>query len=52
MTMPTDADDAVESSGSNDGPRENDASDVEMGVYVDEQNVPHPVSNPEDEDNS
>lgn len=39
--MPSDAADAVESVGSNDGPRETPA-DTDHEAYVDEANVPHP----------
>ncbi len=45
MTMPSDAADAVESVGSNDGPRAHegiDGRDTEHSAYVDEDNVPHP----------
>ncbi|MGB3771125.1 MAG: hypothetical protein WBF79_05865 [Rhodococcus sp. (in: high G+C Gram-positive bacteria)] len=41
MTMPSDADKAVENVGSNDGPRES-ADTGDKAVYIDEQNVPHP----------
>lgn len=43
MTMPSDADAAVESQGSNDGPREQPAdTDEVQGARVDDENVPHP----------
>lgn len=46
MTMPTDADKAVESHGSNDGPREQPTdTDAVEGAHVDEENVPHPPEN-------
>ncbi|GGG16310.1 hypothetical protein GCM10007304_33060 [Rhodococcoides trifolii] len=41
MTMPSDAADAVESAGSNDGPRDQNV-DTDTTAYVDENNVPHP----------
>jgi len=41
MSMPSDAADAVESHGNNDGPREQ-AVDTDHEAYVDEKNVPHP----------
>ncbi len=47
MTMPSDADAAVESHGSNDGPRDHPADpDAVEGASVDDENVPHP---PKDE---
>lgn len=43
MTMPSDADAAVESHGSNDGPRDHAAdNDAVQSAHVDEENVPHP----------
>jgi len=42
MTMPSDATDAVEVQGSNDGPRDHSEVDTEHAAYVDEENVPHP----------
>lgn len=42
MTMPSDAADAVESHGSNDGPRDHDDADTDRAAYVDDDNVPHP----------
>ena len=43
MTMPSDADAAVESHGSNDGPRDHSAGDDgPKGADVDDKNVPHP----------
>lgn len=41
MTMPSDAADAIEPVGSNDGPREQNV-DTDTTAYVDEENVPHP----------
>ncbi len=41
MTMPSDAADAVPSSGSNDGPRDS-SHEEERGAVVDEQTVPPP----------
>ncbi len=42
MTMPSDAADAIESVGPNEGPRDHDGVDTEHEAYVDEDNVPHP----------
>lgn len=42
MTMPSDAADAVESQGPNEGPRDHTDVDTEHASYVDEDNVPHP----------
>lgn len=42
MTMPSDAADAVESQGPNEGPRDHDQADTEHAPYVDDDNVPHP----------
>ncbi|MGW0158996.1 hypothetical protein ACWDUN_06690 [Mycobacterium sp. NPDC003323] len=42
MTMPSDAADAVESQGPNEGPRDHSQTDTEHGAQVDENNVPHP----------
>ncbi|WP_201265117.1 hypothetical protein [Rhodococcus sp. P1Y] len=43
MTMPTDADAAVENHGSNDGPREHETEPGTVeGARVDDENVPHP----------
>jgi len=42
MTMPSDAADAVESNGTNDGPRDHEGVDTDNSAYVDENNVPHP----------
>lgn len=42
MTMPSDGADAIESEGSNEGPRDHEAVDTERSAYVDEDNVPHP----------
>lgn len=42
MTMPSDAADAVESHGTNDGPRDHEGVDTDHTAYVDEDNVPHP----------
>ncbi len=42
MTMPSDAADAVEADGTNDGPRDHQDVDTERDAYVDENNVPHP----------
>lgn len=40
--MPGDASDAVESVGSNEGPRDHDPVDTEHSAHVDNDNVPHP----------
>jgi hypothetical protein len=40
MSMPADAADAVESHGSNEGPRDHEGVDTEHSAYVDENNVP------------
>lgn len=42
MTMPSDAADAVENQGPNEGPRDHEGVDTEHSAYVDENNVPHP----------
>ena len=42
MTMPSDAADAVESTGANDGPRDHEGVDTDREAYVDDDNVPHP----------
>jgi hypothetical protein len=42
MTMPSDAADAVEATGSNEGPRDHEGVDTDHAAYVDEDNVPHP----------
>lgn len=42
MTMPSDAADAIESEGPNDGPRDHQGVDTEHSAYVDDDNVPHP----------
>lgn len=42
MTMPSDAADAIESKGPNEGPRDHEGVDTEHEAYVDENNVPHP----------
>ncbi|WP_020110576.1 hypothetical protein [Rhodococcus sp. 114MFTsu3.1] len=43
MTMPSDADAAVESHGTNDGPRDHPADEnTAVGAHVDDENVPHP----------
>ncbi|GLP75161.1 hypothetical protein TUM20983_22710 [Mycobacterium antarcticum] len=42
MTMPTDAADAVEPHGSNEGPRDHQGVDTDHVAYVDDDNVPHP----------
>ena len=42
MSMPSDAADAIESKGSNEGPRDHRGVDTEHQAYVDENNVPHP----------
>jgi hypothetical protein len=42
MTMPSDAADAVESQGANEGPRDHDQADTDHAPYVDDENVPHP----------
>ncbi len=43
MTMPSDAADAVEANGSNEGPRDHEGVDTDHAAYVDEDNVPpHP----------
>ncbi|MBB2992779.1 hypothetical protein FHR72_004283 [Mycolicibacterium iranicum] len=41
MTMPSDGAEAIESQGSNEGPREDGGTDTDR-AYVDENNVPHP----------
>ena len=42
MTMPSDAADAIESKGPNEGPRDHEGVDTDHAAYVDEDNVPHP----------
>lgn len=42
MTMPSDAADATEADGANEGPRSHDGVDTDHEAYVDEDNVPHP----------
>lgn len=42
MTMPSDAADAADTDGTNEGPRSHDDVDTEHEAYVDEENVPHP----------
>lgn len=42
MSMPSDAADAVESKGANEGPRDHEHTDTEHAPYVDDENVPHP----------
>lgn len=42
MTMPSDAADAVESQGANEGPRNTEGIDTDREAYVDEDNAPHP----------
>ena len=42
MTMPSDAADAVEQKGTNEGPRDHAGVDTDHDAYVDESNVPHP----------
>jgi hypothetical protein len=42
MTMPSDAADAIEAQGANEGPRDHQDVDTEHDAYVDENNVPHP----------
>ena len=42
MTMPSDAADAVETNGANEGPRDHEGVDTDHAAYVDEDNVPHP----------
>jgi hypothetical protein len=42
MTMPSDAADAVEAEGTNEGPRDHQGVDTDHEAYVDEDNVPHP----------
>jgi hypothetical protein len=42
MTMPSDAADAVEADGANEGQRDHQGVDTEHDAYVDENNVPHP----------
>ncbi|WP_422747109.1 hypothetical protein ACN27E_05165 [Mycobacterium sp. WMMD1722] len=40
--MPSDAADAVESQGTNEGPRQAEGVDTDREAYVDEDNTPHP----------
>lgn len=42
MTMPSDAADAVETHGANEGPRDHEGVDTDQEAHVDENNVPHP----------
>jgi hypothetical protein len=42
MTMPSDAADAIEAEGANEGPRDHQGVDTDHDAYVDENNVPHP----------
>ena len=42
MTMPSDAADAVDADGSNEGPRDHEGVDTDHAAYVDDDNVPHP----------
>ena len=42
MTMPSDAADAIETQGDNEGPRDNRGVDTDHETYVDDHNVPHP----------
>lgn len=49
MTMPSDAADAVEPQGPNEGPRDHDQADTEHAAYVDDDNVPHPGAANEDD---
>jgi len=42
MTMPSDAADAVENVGPNEGPRDHEGVDTDHEAYVDEDNAPHP----------
>jgi hypothetical protein len=42
MTMPSDAADAVETDGANEGPRDHEGVDTDHEAYVDDDNVPHP----------
>lgn len=42
MTMPSDAADAIESKGPNEGLRDHQGGDTDHMAYVDEDNVPHP----------
>lgn len=42
MTMPSDATDASEADGANEGPRDHQGVDSGHGAHVDEDNVPHP----------
>jgi hypothetical protein len=42
MTMPSDAADAIESTGPNEGPRDHEGVDTDHEAYVDDDNVPHP----------
>ncbi|MET0703716.1 MAG: hypothetical protein ABWY93_29070 [Mycobacterium sp.] len=42
MTMPSDAADAVQTEGTNEGPRDHQGVDTNHEAYVDEDNVPHP----------
>ena len=48
MTMPSDAADAVDNQGPNEGPRDHDGVDTERSAYVDDDNVPHPGDRNED----
>jgi hypothetical protein len=42
MTMPSDAADAVEADGSNEGPRNHGGVDADHMAHVYDDNVPHP----------
>ncbi|MET0898327.1 MAG: hypothetical protein ABWY45_10485 [Mycobacterium sp.] len=42
MTMPSDATDADQANGANEGPRDHEGVDTDRAAYVDDDNVPHP----------
>jgi hypothetical protein len=42
MTMPSDAADADQADGANEGQRDHEGVDTDHEAYVDEDNVPHP----------
>jgi len=42
MTMPSDAADADQAAGANEGPRDHEGVDTDHEAHVDEDNVPHP----------
>jgi hypothetical protein len=42
MTMPSDAADADQPTGANDGPRDHEGVDTDRAAHVDQDNVPHP----------